>query len=269
MDLGLKNKVVIVSGGSKGVGAGICRVFAQEGARVVVNFRSDREQGESFALQLQREYGVSALAVQADVSREEDVKRLFAQAKDRYGTVDIVVNNAATWTQHLPIESFSVEAYRSASAVNVESVMLMCRELVRIAKGRRKQGHILNVLTKSVFWSSSINNSTYVATKGAVAALTRNLAHELAKDGIFVNAIVPGYVQNSTMDPSSERYKRTLAYIPNRTMATPMEMGYVSAFLCSRCASQINGAVVDVSGGTMNGHGEAAICPESSEEVRL
>lgn len=262
MELGLKNKVVIVSGGSKGVGAGICEAFAQEGARIVVDFRSDVRQGESFAQKLHDDYGVETVAVQADVGQEDAVRRLFATALERFGTVDIVVNNAATWTKHLPIEDFAVEDYRKASNANVESVMLMSRELVRIVKEQKKPAHILNVLTKSVFWSSSINNSTYVATKGAVAALTRNLAHELAKDGIHVNAIVPGYVWNSSMDPTSERYKRTLAYIPNRTMATPIEMGYVCAFLCSERASQINGAVVDTSGGTMNGHGDAAICPE-------
>lgn len=262
MDLGLKDKVAIVSGGAKGVGAGICEVLAQEGARVVVNFRSDAPHATVFAAQLHEKYGVETLAVQADVGQESEVTRLFAAAVERFGTVDILVNNAATWTKHLPIEEFAVADYRAASCSNVESVMLMSRELVRIAKAQKKPAHILNVLTKSVFWSSSINNSTYVATKGAVAALTRNLAHELGKDGIFVNAIVPGYVWNSTMDPTSERYKRTLAYIPNRTMATPLEMGYICAFLCSRCASQINGAIVDTSGGTMNGHGEAAICPE-------
>ena len=264
MDLGLKEKVVIVTGGSKGVGAGICEVFAQEGASVVVDYRSDSAQAERFAAELREKYGVKAIAVQADVSREEDVTALFEKAVEQFGTVDIAVNNAATWTKHLPVEEFTVDAYRRASAANVESVLLVSRELVKVAKAQGKKAHILNVLTKSVFWSSSINNSTYVATKGAVAALTRNLAHELGKDGIFVNAIIPGYVWNSTMDPASERYRRTLAYIPNRTMATPIEMGWVCAFLCSERASQINGAMLDCSGGTMNGHGTAAICPEDS-----
>lgn len=264
MELGLKGKVVIVTGGSKGVGAGISEVFAQEGASVVIDFRSDAVQGQTFAESLAEKYGVETLAIQADVSREEDVVRLFEAAVERFGTVDVAINNAATWTNHLPIEEYAVELYRDASAANVESVMLVSRELVKLAKRQKKQAHLLNVLTKSVFWSGSINNSTYVATKGAVAALTRNLAHELAKDGIFVNAIVPGYVWNSSMDPNSERYKRTLSYIPNRTMGTPVEMGYVCAFLCSQCASQINGAVVDTSGGTMTGHGPDAICPEKS-----
>ena len=146
--------------------------------------------------------------------------------------------------------------------LTADTFHVMSRELVKLSKASGKGAHILNVLTKSVFWSSSINNSTYVATKGAVAALTRNLAHELGKDGIHVNGIVPGYVWNSSMDPSSDRYKRTLAYIPNRTMATPQEMGWICAFLCSDRASQINGAIVDCSGGTMNGHGPDAICPE-------
>ncbi|MBU5626754.1 SDR family oxidoreductase [Oscillibacter sp. MSJ-2] len=263
MDLGLKDKVVIVTGGAKGVGAGICEAFAEEKAKIVVDFRSDAAQGEAFARSLRSFYQVEAVAVQADVSKEADVVALFSKAVEAFGTVDIVINNAATWTRHLPIEDYSPLDYQRASAANVESVMLTSRELVRLAKSTGKKAHILNVLTKSVFWSSSINNSTYVATKGAVTALTRNLAHEVGKDGIFVNAIVPGYVWNSTMDPDSERYKRTLSYIPNRTMATPREMGWACAFLCSERASQINGAVLDCSGGTMNGHGPDAICPET------
>lgn len=259
MELGLKNKVVIVTGGSKGVGAGISEIFAQEGADLVIDYRSDREYSENFARELSEKYGIRALAIQADVSKESEVNRLFEETLDEYGTVDCLINNAATWCRHYPIEEFNLEDYRYASAANVESVLMLCSRFIKICKEQNKTGHIVNVLTKSVFWSSSINNDIYVATKGAVTAITRSLAHECAKDNIFVNAIIPGYSLNSSTDLESARMKRVMSYIPNGVLATPFDMGYVTVFLCSDKASQINGALIDCTGGTMNGHGDDAI----------
>ena len=259
MDLGLKGKVVIVTGGSKGVGAGISEVFAQEGANLVIDYRSDVEYSENFAKTLAEKYNIDAIAVQADVSKEEAVKELYAKTLEHFGTVDCLINNAATWCKHYPIEEFNLDDYRYASSANVESVLMLCSQFIKIVKDQKKPGHIVNVLTKSVFWSSSINNEIYVATKGAVAAITRSLAHECAKDDIFVNAIIPGYAFNSSTDLASDRMKRVLSYIPNGKLATPEDMGNVTAFLCSDKANQINGALVDCTGGTMNGHGDAAI----------
>lgn len=259
MELGLRDKVVIVTGGSKGVGAGISEIFAQEGATLVIDYRSDREYSENFARGLAEKYGIRAIAVQADVSREEECERLFQEALQAYGTVDCLINNAATWCKHYPIEEFNLEDYRYASRANVESVLMLSSRFIKICKQQKKPGHIVNVLTKSVFWSSSINNDIYVATKGSVAAVTRSLAHECAKDDIYVNAIIPGYSLNSSTDLNSDRMKRVIGYIPNGILATPFDMGYVTVFLCSDKASQINGAMIDCTGGTMNGHGDAAI----------
>ncbi|MBQ4252470.1 MAG: SDR family oxidoreductase [Erysipelotrichaceae bacterium] len=259
MELGLKNKVVIVTGGSKGVGAGISDIFAQEGATLVIDYRSDREYSENFAKELSEKYGVRAIAVQADVSREDQCDYLFEETLKAFGTVDCLINNAATWCKHYPIEEFKLEDYRYASSANVESVLMLSSRFIRICKQQKKPGHIVNVLTKSVFWSSSINNDIYVATKGAVAAVTRSLAHECAKDDIFVNAIIPGYSLNSSTDLESPRMKRVMGYIPNGKLATPFDMGYVTVFLCSDKAGQVNGAMIDCTGGTMNGHGDDAI----------
>lgn len=259
MDLGLKGKVVIVTGGAKGVGAGISEVFAQEGANLVIDYRSDSEYSEKFAKDLASKYSVDVIAVQADVSKEEKVAELFDKTIEHFGTVDCLINNAASWGKHYPIEEFNLEDYKACSAANIESVLMLSSKFITICKQQKKPGHIVNVLTKSVFWSSSINNEIYVATKAAVTGITRSLAHECAKDDIFVNAIIPGYALNSSTDMNSDRMKRVMTYIPNGVLGTPIDMGNVAAFLCSDKANQINGALVDCTGGTMNGHGDAAI----------
>ena len=255
MDLGLKGKIAIVTGGARGIGAGICEVFAQEGADVVVNYRSKPEESEAFARGLAEKYGVRTIAVQADMCEEINIMRLFDETYKVFGTVDIVVNNANFMNDsNGPIETFNPEKFRVAERASIEAVMITARELVKHCKEKGKSGHIVNVLSKSAFWTSSINNTSYIAVKGANFTFTRGLAHEVAKDNIYVNAIIPGYVLNSKTDTSSPRYQRTLEYIPLKQYGTPLEMGYMTAFLCSEKACQCNGAIVDCTGGTMNGH---------------
>ena len=255
MDLGLKGKVAIVTGGARGIGAGICEVFAQEGANVVVNYRSKPEQSVAFAKDLADKYKVKTIAVQADMGEEEQVLKLFEKAYEAFGTVDIVVNNANFMNDsNGPIENFDAKKFQVAERASIEAVMITSRELVKHCKQNNKTGHIVNVLSKSAFWTSSVNNTSYIAVKGANYTFTRGLAHEVAKDSIFVNAIIPGYCLNSRTDTNSDRYKRTLEYIPLKRYATPLEMGYMTVFLCSEKACQCNGAIVDCTGGTMNGH---------------
>lgn len=255
MDLGLKGKIAIVTGGARGIGAGICEVFAQEAANVVVNYRSKPEESEAFAESLSDRYGIRTIAVQADMSEEENIMRLFEETYNTFGTVDIVVNNANFMNDsNGPIETFDPKKFQVAERASVEAVMITSRELVKHCKKLGKPGHIVNVLSKSAFWSSSVNNTSYIAVKGANFTFTRGLAHEVAKDNIYVNAIIPGYVFNSRTDTTSDRYRRTLEYIPLKRYGTPLEMGYITAFLCSDKANQCNGAIVDCTGGTMNGH---------------
>jgi len=255
MDLGLKGKVVIVTGGARGIGAGICEVFAQEGANVVVNYRSKPVESEAFAKDLAEKYGVQTIAVQADMGEEENILQLFDETYKAFGTVDIVVNNANFMNDsNGPIETFDPKKFQVAERASIEAVMITSRELVKHCKEKGKAGHIVNVLSKSAFWSSSTNNTSYIAVKGANFTFTRGLAHEVAKDNIYVNAIIPGYVFNSRTDTTSDRFKRTLQYIPMKRYGTPLEMGYMTAFLCSDKACQCNGAIVDCTGGTMNGH---------------
>lgn len=254
MDLGLKNKVAIVTGGARGVGAGICEVLAQEGANVVINDLNITEESHEFADRLSAEYGVKTLLAAGDVGDEAQVVGIFEAAYQEFGTVDIVVNNAFFLNNSTgPIETFDPAKFQVAERVIVEAALITSRELIKHCKANNKPGHIVNMLSKSAFLTSSPHHVTYIAAKGACAALTRGLAFEAAPYNIFVNGVIPGYVFNSRTDVNSERYQRTLKYIPLKRYGMPMEIGNVVAFLCSEKACQMNGALVDCSGGTMNG----------------
>lgn len=253
MDLGLKGKVAVVTAGARGIGAGICRVFAQEGANVVINYRSKPEESCEFAHSLEKEYGIKALAVQGDIGYEESITNLFRRAIDTFGQVDCVVNNAGVVGKYNLMEEYDVEKFREYERVTIEGAMLTSRELVRFCKENGRSGHIVNVLSKSAFFSSSIGNTNYITSKGALAALTVGLAHEVARHNIFVNAIIPGYVKNSTYKPDSPRTIEKRKLIPCGDFAEPEDMGYVTAFLCSERASSMNGVIVDCTQGTLAG----------------
>ena len=230
------------------------RVFSEEGANCVINYYNDKEDSERFAQEIMDTYGNKAIAVQGDVSKEEDIIRLFDTAEEVFGQVDIWVNNAYNNNGTKgPIDTFDNSKFQYVEKLVVEACMISAREMVTRCKKKGIQGHIVNMSSKSAFLTSSPDHLCYIAVKSAVAGITRGLAYECAKDGIWVNAIIPGYAVNSRTDFNSERYKRTVQYIPSKRYATPEEIGNVVAFVCSEKACQMNGVLVDVTGGTMTG----------------
>ncbi|MGM9947365.1 SDR family NAD(P)-dependent oxidoreductase [Floccifex sp.] len=254
MDLGLKGKVVLVTGSSRGIGAGTCEVFAQEGCNVIINYVHSKQRAQELALRLENTYGIHAIAIQADMNSEEDILRLFNLSLQEMKKIDILVNNVNELNDsNGPIEQFSVEKFRGAEAGSIESMMICCREFVKHCKEQKKPGHIVNVLTKSIFWTGSYHNLAYVTVKGANASFTRGLAHDVIRDGIHVNAVVPGYVINDRTNPNSARYQKAISHIPFKEYAKPEEIGNCIAFLCSDKAFQCNGAILDCSGSTLLG----------------
>lgn len=250
MDLGLKGKVVIVTGGAKGIGAGISEVFAEEGANVVVNYKSDPELCEAFAKRIAEENGVQTVTMQGDIGYEDTVKALFDRAYEAFGKVDIVINNAGTYKYGM-IEDTTLDDWRAIYRTNLEGMFLMCREHISRLLERKRKGHILNVLSKAAVSTNSSGNIDYIATKGGGLAMTRGIANECTPKGIICNAILPGYVvapgtPYNTGDAEDQRKKILL---PLGDYAQPRDMGNVAAFLCSEKASQIVGAIVDVTGG--------------------
>lgn len=250
MDLGLKGKIAIVTGGARGIGAGMCEVFAEEGAHVVIADMVPLEESNRLAEELSRKNDVRTLAVRGDISNPQDVKAIYGQVLEKFGTVDILMNNAGKMGL-TRIEDVTVEELYKYEKVNIEGMFLMSKEFIIICNQQKKGGHIVNTISKSAFTTNSGGNSPYIATKGAVFSFTRGLAKEVGSRGIFVNGIVPGYVITNTTKDLKDRSEQMKKIIPLGREATPREIANVAVFLCSEKAVQMMGAIVDVSGGTM------------------
>jgi NAD(P)-dependent dehydrogenase (short-subunit alcohol dehydrogenase family) len=250
MDLGLKGKIAIVTGGARGIGAGMCEVFAEEGAHVVIADMVPLEESNRLAEELSRKNDVRTLAVRGDISNPQDVKAIYGQVLEKFGTVDILMNNAGKMGL-TRIEDVTVEELYKYEKVNIEGMFLMSKEFIIICNQQKKGGHIVNTISKSAFTTNSGGNSPYIATKGAVFSFTRGLAKEVGSRGIFVNGIVPGYVITDTTKDLKDRSEQMKKIIPLGREATPREIANVAVFLCSEKAVQMMGAIVDVSGGTM------------------
>ncbi len=252
MDLGLRGKTALVTGGCKGIGRGCSEVLAEEGCDIVMIYRSDTERSQQFAKKLAERTGVHTLALQGDAADPSMTDALFDQAIDALGPVDILINNAGGNTCICPFDEVTDAQWRYAQDQNLNSAFLMSRRFVRDCRTYKKGGHIVNVISKSALTTNSQNNTPYVSAKGGMMTMTRGLANEVTKDGIFVNGIVPGYVRTERGHlPGSERAKRVQPLLPTGEFATPRDMGVVAAFLCSPLAKQIIGAIVDCTGGLM------------------
>jgi 3-oxoacyl-[acyl-carrier protein] reductase len=245
----LNNKVAVVTGGSKGIGAGIATALAGAGAAVVVNYASSRAGADAVVAQIARQGG-RAIAVQGDVSKPADVKRLFAEAKRAFGSVDVLVNNAGVY-RFGPLEAMSEDDYRTQFDTNVLGTLLASQEAARHfgAAG----GSIVNI--GSIASTARMPGaSVYSATKGAVDAITRALAIELAGRNIRVNTIAPGATATeglATMGVTegSDMQKAMLAAIPAGRFGRPDDIGGLAVFLASDDARWITGDRITASGG--------------------
>lgn len=250
MDLGLKGKVAIVTGGARGIGAAICEVFAEEGSHVVIADFAPLEESQILAEKLEKAYGVEAMAIRGDISSPDDVNMIYEKVLEKFGTIDILINNAGKMGM-TRIEDVTLDELMKYEKVNIEGLFLMSQTFVKECGRQKKGGHIVNTISKSAFTTNSGGNTPYIATKGAVFSFTRGLAKEVGPRGIFVNGIVPGYVATETTKGLTERSEKMKKIIPLGKEAKPREIANVAVFLCSEKAVQMMGAVVDVSGGTM------------------
>jgi len=241
-------KVAIVTGAGRGMGRAVASRFGREGARVVVA-EVNSEHGEEVAGEI-RSAGGDATAVQLDVSKPADVRRLFAAAVKRYGAVDIVVNNAGIAVAR-PLVDYTEEDWDRQMGVNVKGVFFCCQEAARVMIPRR-QGKIVNFASTSAFVSSSKPEVAYDTSKGAVRQMTVSVAAELAPHSINVNAVAPGTtateMTRSTL-ATEEGLAWQLARIPIGRVGQPDDIASVVLFLCSPEASYITGHTLVADGG--------------------
>ncbi len=243
----LQDKTAIVTGGASGFGAGIVRKFAAEGARVMI-----ADINEAAAAALADEIGDRALAQSVNVANRESVQAMAAAALDRFGQLDILINNAGITHLPMPLEEISEDDFDRVFQVNMKSVYLTAQALVPHMKARG-QGAILNIAsTAGVSPRPRLN--WYNASKGWMITATRTMAIELAPSGVRVNALNPVAGETPLLksfmgEDTPEMRAKFLATIPLGRFSQPEDMGNAACFLCSDEASMITGVALEVDGG--------------------
>jgi len=244
----LKGKVAIVTGASKGIGAGIAQGLAAAGAAVVVNYASSKEGADRVVAQITGEGG-KAIAVQGDVSKAADVKRLFQQASRAFGSLDVLVNNAGVF-EFGPIETVTESQFHRHYGVNVLGPILTVQEALKYFGPNG--GSIINI-SSVVSTNSFPTGVLYSSTKGALDNLTRGLALELAPRKIRVNAINPGGTDTegarATGLLDGESGEKFVAGIPFGRFGRPADIAPVAVFLASDDAAWITGETIRAAGG--------------------
>ena len=241
-------KTVLITGGAGGIGAALCTGFAREGCAVAVHYHTQKEKAEQLAACLAETYGVKTAAVQADVSRSEDVKRLFDEADSALGSLDILVNNAGTAQQKLFTDITDAD-WDAMVGTNLSGVFYCCREALRRHMLPNHSGVILNI---SSMWGQvgASCEVHYSAVKAGVIGLTKALAKEVGLSGVRVNAIAPGVVMTEMMASfDSETLAALREETPLNALGTPGEIADAAVFLCSDRAKFITGQILGVNGG--------------------
>ena len=244
----LKGKVAVVTGASKGIGAAIAEHLAAEGASVVVNYASSKSGADAVVKRIIQKEG-KAVAAQADVSRAEDIQRLFAETKKAFGKLDILVNNAGIY-EFAPMEAITAEHFHKQYNLNVLGLLLTTQEAVKHfgAAG----GSVVNISSVAADQAPA-TGSVYSGTKAAVNAITKSLAKELGPRKIRVNAVNPGMVESEGTHSAgileSDFRKNTEAQTPLGRIGQPDDIAPAVVFFASAESAWITGETLYISGG--------------------
>lgn len=244
----LTNKVAVVTGASKGIGAGIAKALAAEGAAVVVNYASSKEGAEKVVAEIKAKGG-KAVAVQGDVAKAADVEKIFAETKKAFGKVDVLVNNAGVY-EFAPLENVTESEFHRQFGTNVLGLILATREAAKYFDGAG--GSVINIgsVVSRITPPASV---VYSATKGAVDAVTGVLAKELGPRKIRVNSINPGLVitegTHTQGIAGSDFEKQAVALTPLGRAGEPEDIAPVAVFLASDDSRWVTGETLAVSGG--------------------
>lgn len=243
--------VMIVTGASRGIGAATAKLAAARGYSVCVNYKSDAEAAQAVVREIQDHD--NAVAIQADVSIESDVVRLFEQTTARLGSPVALVNNAATLEPQMRLEEMDAARMERMFRVNAIGPMLCAREAVRCMSTRLggKGGQIVNVSSGAAKSGSPGEYVDYAASKGALETFTVGLAKEVAAEGIRVNGVRSGYVYTGIHAKGGEpdRVDRVKSRVPMQRGGSPEEVARAILWLMSEEASYVAGAILDVAGG--------------------
>ena len=246
--MSLRNRVAVVTGGTRGIGRGVALRLAREGARIAVVYRANKASAQMTLRQLQAE-GADCVAVETDISQAARAEQLIKTVADRYGRIDVLVNNVGDFRWGTLAES-SPEEWKSIFDSNVTTVFSMCRAVLPVMR-KGRWGRIVNlgaVGAERAFGQAKI--SAYAAAKAAVVAMSRSLALEEAKNGITVNVVNPSSIDEKDLTLEEARKLKDARY-PIGRPPTVEDVAAAVAFFASEEAEYVTGQVVNVSGGWM------------------
>jgi 3-oxoacyl-[acyl-carrier protein] reductase len=244
----LTGRTALVTGGSRGIGKACCEMLARAGARVVVNYRVERPWAELLAQRI-GEAGGEAWAFGADVALPDEANMLVDETVDRFGRLDVLVNNAGIWKGGA-IEELSDGEWQEMLAINLTGTFNVIRAAVPYMKSSGG-GRIINVSSTAGQRGEALH-AHYAATKGGVISLTKSLAVELARDGILTNCVAPGWVETDMTEEALEQDRPSIvSAIPLGRVARAEEIAGAVLFLASDLATFVNGEILNVNGGAV------------------
>ncbi|WJP97994.1 glucose 1-dehydrogenase [Macrococcus bovicus] len=245
----LKEKVVVITGASSGIGKAMAEEFGKNGAKVVVNYRSSAEEAEQVA-ETVRNNGGQAVIKQADVSKEEEILALIQTAIDEFGSLDVMINNAGT-EKAVPTVEMTIEEFKRVMDINLTGAFIGSREAAKYFIAHHIKGTIINISSVHdvIPWPNYVN---YAASKGGMKMMMETMSMEFAPAGIRVNNISPGAIMSAhTRDKFTdpETLAQTEKMIPMGMIGQPEQVATVATFLASQNASYITGETIYVDGG--------------------
>ncbi len=243
----LLGKVALVTGGSRGIGAAVCRAFAREGADIAVNYRGNERAADEVATNVGH-FGRRALKIQCDVSDYDEVARMVEKVTGELGHIDILVNNAGILRDHRLV-NMNKEDWDEVLNVNLNGVFYVTKHVAKVMIEQERGGRIIN-MSSIIGQSGNYGQANYAAAKAGIIGFTKSAAKELARYSITVNAVAPGFTETELIAGLPEEVRhRLVEQVPMKRFANPEEVAELVLYLASKRAAYITGQVMTVSGG--------------------
>ena len=244
----MENKVALITGGSRGIGRAIALKLSKEGYDIAISYINNDERAKGVIEEIEKN-NVKALAIKADVSKEEEVDKMMEKIKEQLGTIDVLVNNAGITRDNLLLRMKTVD-WDQVMDTNLRGVYL-CTKAVARGMMKKRYGKIVNI-TSVVGISGNAGQGNYSASKAGVIGFTKSIAKELGSRGININAVAPGFIETAMTHVLDEDIKEEMIKtIPLNRVGKPEDVANLVAFLCSKESDYITGQIIHVDGGML------------------
>ncbi|MBQ4074317.1 MAG: glucose 1-dehydrogenase [Clostridia bacterium] len=253
MDYQIQGKTAIITGAGGGLGAAVAEKLMAEGCNAVIADIQPEERVAAWIQEIRQKYPADCHYVHTDVSSEEQINHLFDVAKDTFGQVDIVINNAGIWPTAY-VKEMTTDSFRKTLDINLIGPFMLCKRMLNYCLENERKGKIVNLVSQAAFGGSTSGHAHYAASKAGLVGFTVSLAREAAPYGINVNAVAPGIMEtpiiaDALKDP--ERRQKYLDRIPLGRVATAEEVARIVLFLASSQSDYMTGATLDATGGML------------------